>query len=585
MLKRLLEQQNTPVSKRTRSNKPVLTKLLDNPESVSKIWISATEFDNFCKGDKFSDWMDVIKKTYLVEEEYPFYIKQLFSQGIEYESQTIEKIRSKTGLALEKHSSLQTSRDYMKNHSLPYDQIDLQKTIDSMALGIPIIYSAFLQDEESGLRGIPDLLVRNDFLQSIFPNLENLPSDSSNFGNYYYLPVEIKFSSMYLNKNGMSILNKGRVKIYKVQLYTYCKLLDKIQGFFPKQALIIGKRTVWNDVVYDPFEQPGTVEYDRYYDEDIPLLFNEGYAWLKNVKTYANSWSVYTHPFLYPNVKADHPLYQSSKKQIAEEIGDITELWQCSAKHRENAFSKGVYSWKDPNLTASVLELSPSYQPTVDQLIQTNRGELGDYYPSTFTKNTHDFKHVGNEMFVDFETVSKRLTIDEIDTDSFIFLIGVCFKGEYVSFLMKELTKDEEKRVMNEFYQYWVEKGKPKLWYWYAENNFWKQATKRNDLYEMNDMNWYDLYEVYQKEPFTVKGCKNFKLKSYITNLKKLGKIDIELPPSSCDNGLDAMIIAWRYYTDHENKETILTMFNEMLTYNKLDCKYLEVLLDFARNL
>jgi hypothetical protein len=484
---------------------------------------------------------------------------------------------------LEKHSSLKTSRDYLKPNNIPYDSIDMEKTLDSMRNGVPIIYSAFMQDEDKELRGIPDLLVRNDCISLLFPELFDLEGEPSIFGNYYYLPVEIKFSSLYLTKNGASMLNKNRTKIYKVQLYTYCTILDKIQGVFPTKALVIGKRTVWNDISYDSMIQPGIVDYESRYDEDIPKLFKDGYEWLRHVKRYAHSWSVYTHPFLYPNVKADHPLYQSEKKQIADELGDITEIWQCSFHHRDNAFSKGIYSWKDPRLTASILDVYQSYQPIVDQLLKTNRGELGDYYPTSFTKNTHSFKEIGNEMFVDFELVSKRLNLDEgIDEmDNFIFLIGVRYKGEYTSFLMKELTKDEEKRVMNEFYQYWSTNGKPKLWYWYAEDNFWKQAMKRNDLFHMNEMTWHDLYEVYQKETFTVKGCKNFKLKSYITSLKKLGKIDVELPPSSCDNGLDAMIIAWKYYTNGESGD----VFNEMLTYNQLDCQYLDVLLHFARNL
>jgi hypothetical protein len=586
MLKRLTEQQKEPVSKRTRSNHPVLAKPLEDKRKNDTFWISATEFDNFCKGDKFSDWMDVLKKSYLLEDsDYPFYIQQLFAQGVSYEEKVISEIRSRTGLPLEKQSSLKTSRDYLKPNQLPYDMMDMEKTKDSMKRGDPIIYSAFMQDEDKGLRGIPDLLVRNDCITTLFPNLIQPQDDGifSHFGNYYYLPVEIKFSSLHLTSNGVSMLNKNRTKIYKVQLYTYCKILEKIQGVFPKKAFIIGKRTVWNDNVYDSIDQPGIVDYEHHYDSDIPKLFREGYLWLKDVKEHAHNWSIHTHPFLYPNIKAEHPLYQSVKKQIVEEIGEITELWQCSIKHRNNAFSKGIYSWKDERLTSSILDIYQSYQPVVDQLIKTNRGELGDYYPLTFTKNTCCFKESGNEMFVDFETVSKRLNIDDdIDhTESFIFLIGVRYKDEYTSFLMKELTKEEEKRVMTEFYQFWLLKEKPKLWYWYAEDIFWKQAVKRNELSEMSDMGWYDLYEVYQKEPFTVKGCKNFKLKSYITNLKKLGKIEVELPPSSCDNGLDAMIIAWKYYMTGENSDT----FGEMIKYNQLDCQYLQVLLDFARNL
>jgi hypothetical protein len=75
----------------------------------------------------------------------------------------------------------------------------------------------------------------------------------------------------------------------------------------------------------------------------------------------------------------------------------------------------------------------------------------------------------------------------------------------------------------------------------------------------------------------------NFKLKSYIKNLVKLNKINVELPPDNCSDGLSAMTIAWNYYTTKQDNQLTQDM-NDVLYYNSLDCQYVEELLKFARN-
>jgi hypothetical protein len=41
------------------------------------------------------------------------------------------------------------------------------------------------------------------------------------------------------------------------------------------------------------------------------------------------------------------------------------------------------------------------------------------------------------------------------------------------------------------------------------------------------------------------------------------------------------MIMAWKHYNIENNKKDMESIIN----YNKLDCKYLNVLLDFIRNM
>ena len=54
-------------------------------------------------------------------------------------------------------------------------------------------------------------------------------------------------------------------------------------------------------------------------------------------------------------MKVDSPLYNKEKLAIAEEIGEITSIFYCGLKNRENAISQGISSFKDHDCTAIVL--------------------------------------------------------------------------------------------------------------------------------------------------------------------------------------------------------------------------------------
>jgi uncharacterized protein YprB with RNaseH-like and TPR domain len=272
---------------------------------------------------------------------------------------------------------------------------------------------------------------------------------------------------------------------------------------------------------------------------------------------------------LYPNMKSKDSIYHNDKKKIAESYGEITEIWQCGVKHREKAISHGIYSWKDPALTADVMNIPNSYKKEVDLFLKINRGELGDYHPLCLSKESHDrlSGDENNEMFVDFETVRDSFDVKSINGQEWIFLIGVYYRGVYRSFTINELTSDCEKQILFNFLQYWKDSGCPTCLCWYAESEFMRRALIRHPSLEI-PIQWLDLYDVVTSEPFVVKGCKNFKLKSYVTALSNLGKIDIESPPETCGDGLNAMVIAWKHYFEEKNDDAM----KNVISYNKFDC-------------
>jgi hypothetical protein len=355
-----------------------------------------------------------------------------------------------------------------------------------------------------------------------------------------------------------------------------------MQGKFPSYALIIGKRTVLsNKEIKDSLEYPGFIDYSSY-DSSYEITFTKGLEWLKDVKKNALVWTLddIKNKQIFPNMKSKNTTFLKEKKEIADEYGEITDLWRCSTLNRNNALLQGIYSWKDPRFNSKVSSLSQPYRQSLENILKVNREDI-DYYPQILLDQT--FKKVENEMFVDFEIVRDSFDIESYGDSEWMFLIGVRYKGVYTQFIMNSLCETEEKRVIMEFYEYLSQNDFPKCWYWFAEVRFWNKAMERHKL-DLK-INWVDLYELFTKEGFAVKGSMNFKLKSYIKNLLKLNKINVPLPPDNCSDGISAMMIAWNYYeSDESNKEKYEKEMRDVVYYNSLDCQYLDVMLTFARN-
>jgi predicted RecB family nuclease len=92
-----------------------------------------------------------------------------------------------------------------------------KKTIELMQKGVNLIYQGAISYKSGNVKfkGRPDLLEKCE--------------GGSKFGNYFYIPIEIKNSG------------KCEKPEYKMQLMFYGMILEKIQGYFPKEALFINR--------------------------------------------------------------------------------------------------------------------------------------------------------------------------------------------------------------------------------------------------------------------------------------------------------------------------------------------------------
>ena len=102
--------------------------------------------------------------------------------------------------------------------------------------GDPILYQPLLLDSETKIYGCPDLLIRADIFTKLFPynkpDVEPLLSIKNNFGNYFYLVVDIKILNSKILGNGFLSSDK-KMELNKLQVYLYDRMLSRIQGTLP----------------------------------------------------------------------------------------------------------------------------------------------------------------------------------------------------------------------------------------------------------------------------------------------------------------------------------------------------------------
>jgi hypothetical protein len=96
--------------------------------------------------------------------------------------------------------------------------------------GVPIIYQGVLHNSKNKSYGLPDLIVRADYINKIIDEeidieLRKLKATKQ----YPYYIIDIKNSNMHLSARADTLLNYNNVKPYKGQIAIYHQSLSDIQ--------------------------------------------------------------------------------------------------------------------------------------------------------------------------------------------------------------------------------------------------------------------------------------------------------------------------------------------------------------------
>lgn len=193
--------------------------------------------------------------------------RNTFKNGLEFEAFVIDSLKRKL-----------ISDEYVSVLNSPSDCLKVSKHLETfyyMKIGVPIIFHAVVHNDIDSTFGVPDILVRSDYLNRIvkYPGV-CLPTQAPFIEQPHYRVVDIKLSNISLMKDLFGVQNSKIIRYYKTQLYLYNKALSIMQGFNPDKAYILPKSCQYAGVTYNWTERFGHVDYNNY-DRDIDELYTK----------------------------------------------------------------------------------------------------------------------------------------------------------------------------------------------------------------------------------------------------------------------------------------------------------------------
>lgn len=549
--------------------------------ATQRMWISASETRNYALGDPVCDYLKQLKLRASTKEFD--YSSIIMKQGNIFEKNIVTKLKelfTTDELFIFDEDTYKRSRE----------KDAFENTITQLKQKRPVIYNAVLHDEEEHLFGIPDLIVRNDYLSKIFSSQpkniwSKLPKNK-------YSIVDVKFSTLTLKGNGLHITNASSVLAYKTQLYLYTSMLGKVQGWTPSCAYILGRNIKFSkkkeNFTFSSFERCGVIDYSGY-DSSVVELADGAVKWLRDVKENFRSWDiskdVLPRKELYPNMcNVLDGYYHPLKESLSRRLGEITEVWMCGVKARESAHSHGVYSWKDERCNTTTLGFKKQTPTTVliDDILNTNRVLT----TSVVINNTPRLKEMITEIksvviagsncdgvnftreesqlyFIDFE-----FTVDVLANSpksDIVFMIGIAYfeegKLQYKSFSVKELNELEEQIMCTSFENFISSRGdisSAKFLHWsHAEDTKWNKIQHRVNL------KFVDMCKIFKESRISVRGCLNFKLKNIASAMHSHGLIKTKWDTEITD-GLSAALKLYDTDTNFSNHISTITKYNEV---------------------
>ncbi len=532
----------------------------------------------------------------------------LFDKGLEFENKINNYLKQKFGINF---IEINTQGKFGCTRE------NFNKTIDAMMNGYPIISQGVVFNDFNKTFGTFDLIIRSDYINTIITrpvlddDLTTLKAPKLN-GNYHYIVIDIKWTTMTLCANGYTIRNEGRFPSYKGQLAIYNCAMGNIQGYIPSKAYIMAK--AWkidkkNDYRegYNSFDLLGEIDYS---DFDYKYINNtiDALGWIRDVRRYGDSWDLYnpTISEMYPNCsnKLDSP-WTKEKQKVADKIGELTNVWYVNIKHRQNSHANGVMSWKDPKCNSQIMGLSKGDRGRIiDEILNINRHETDMIRPMNIKNNTSYWQIPGpTDFFIDFETINccfnnPQFDIKNSKTESdMVFMIGIGHEENnefvYKVFYTNDLSFQEEEKMFDNFARYIVEKIKqldpqleyvPRLFHWgFAEQSNVNHVNRRHlnkyiKLFEY--CQWVDMYNIFTNEPIVIRGALDFKLKHIGKAMHKHGLVNTLWDDNGPSDGLGAMLGAVECYASGKINSP---EFQLIIDYNKIDCKILWEILCYLR--
>ena len=577
-----------------------LNKIFDKPIIDHKKYVSASKLKNYVFEDTLSDWLDEFynkSNSYKTNNTYKttnINVSQsdLFKKGIKFEQDIINQIQKKFSgeyviIATEPKHSLEVSKFY--------------DTLNAIKNNVPIIIHGVLHDNINKTFGVPDIIIRSDYLNKLVkePITQNTQNTQNIFGGPHYVIIDIKFSTIYLKNKNKSIKNTPLTKYYKTQICLYNIILGIVQGYTPEKAYILAKNIIgYKKNIFTPFDKLAPIEYKKD-DKMIIKLCRSAISWIIYMRTNGQSWDPEKPHIieLLPNIKTNNICsnkWYRYKKRLIYKRSDILEIWNCNTHHRINAIKNGIYCWRTQGCTAKILGIKNNNKTTkiINLMFKMNQhgSKLNNFYPNKIKNNYGNWKEGGSsEFFIDFETTSD-------DKNNYIFIIGLGYikpldnEWVYKYFHINKLNEDAEEKMLHEFFNFLATYKEVALYHWghFEETTLNKKIKK----YKFDRVcsphfgikyKFIDMIKIFKQEPIIIRGALNFGLKTIAIAMFENKFINVSWDNNNFTNGYEASNAAKKIYNTATSVINNIE-FNNIIKYNETDCRVLYEILIFLRS-
>ena len=515
--------------------------------------------------DPIIDWLNIhesLNKNYK-RDNNTFYKDFILKEWTEYKQTFFKTLKQKANKNIPVNSSVEQTKEMIKDK-------------EPLILGAHLLYKDMVV--------YCDIVIDISLFVSIFPKIKNYPLHL--IKNKYIL-INLSYSTLNLKNDLKECLNEGVLPYKKCVLYGFSKCIESLEGYKP-HTFIIGKEYYYKKTQLPKDAFISFVKHDK----SIVTKFNKAYQWiclLRDRWTTLNIEEKPSHKELYPNMNTKESEWENEKLKIANQIKEITLVWNITYDERCNLHEKNIYCWDDPKL---LTELKESKKKTIqEQMIHMNKNDEILIYPrkniSTPLREVLQEKETSN-IFFDVESF---LTIDEkVDffnqkeekyTNPILAILGFFYKENFHEFTIQKYNIEQEEiivqRFVDELWKIFKKFGRINIFHWgHAECKYMEYIHKLYPNILFPEYILVDLLDHFRLEPIIVQGVFQFGLKSIGKALYNNGLIETTWDDNN-DNGLDAMIKFKEICK--RNKKIPIKRFleiKEIIHYNRIDCKVLQ---------
>ncbi len=488
-----------------------------------------------------------------------------------------------------------------------------------------MINQGLLRDADTRTYGAPDLLVRSDELQRLFPDAITAESASlaaPDLGSerWHYRVVDIKFTTLGLLVGGQ-LDNAESAPAYKAQMFVYNRALGRLQGYLPPEGHLLGRG--WRQTVKGQTYRgtncterlaPVAQDYSLSSGRSLAEAVHAASHWVRRARSEGASWVVLPEPSvdeLRPNManEEDSP-WHAAKQRIGQELRELTLLWQVGVEKRRGANEAGVFRWTDSACTShNVGVTGPKQGPTLQAILDVNLSDNGAPVRPDHIHTAEDEwrPEPPLEFYVDFETVEDLnddfSRIPQKGGQPLIFMIGCGHiengEWQYACFTVDELTEACEAAIIDAWFKHLTavrqrldpDGDEPRLFHWSHHEPTWLEtqynsAKARHAGNDWPSPRWFDFYtRLMTAEPVVVRGAFEFKLKPVTKAMHELGLVETLWEEGPTD-GLGAMVGAWSCAKEAGEHGCMLNeteLMQEIIRYNEVDCRAMMEIISYLR--